>query len=181
MENKNLKLNLAFKIIVAGPGGVGKTTLLKRFDSGSYIPAKSTIGVNFIVRQWEFEKTLVLSIWDYAGQERFKAMFPGFCRGASGAIACFDTTNPDTLHTLLHEWVSIIKDKAIPDIPILLVGNKIDKVTKEELDDLTIISKEYAEKQKLIGPFWTSSKSGSGVNELFEFLALRINSDQNKK
>ena len=40
---------ITVKVVVAGPGGVGKTTLLKRYETNSFIPAVSTIGVNFLV------------------------------------------------------------------------------------------------------------------------------------
>ena len=44
---------LTVKVVVAGPGGVGKTTLLKRHETNSYIPAVSTVGINFLVMDQE--------------------------------------------------------------------------------------------------------------------------------
>ncbi|MHA2295834.1 MAG: Rab family GTPase [Candidatus Hodarchaeales archaeon] len=161
---------IAYKIIVAGEGGVGKTTLLKRFQTGKFIPAITTVGVNFIVKEVEyFGKRFTLSIWDYAGESRFKALFPGYCTGSSGAIVAFDLTRVETLEQL-SDWIDIIKDKN-DNVPILLVGTKRDIINDENIDYLLGISKDFCNKMDLQGSFYSSAVTGEGITEIFNTIA----------
>ena len=66
---------ITVKVVVAGPGGVGKTTLLKRYETNSYIPAVSTVGINFLVMDQEVGNNLLrIAYWDYAGEDRFRSV-----------------------------------------------------------------------------------------------------------
>ena len=161
-----------FKIVVAG-SGVGKTTLLRRYQSGAFIPASTTIGVNFVTQQLEFEdKTIILSLWDYAGEVRFKTLFPGYCSGSRAAFAVFDLTRPETLIDL-SDWIQMIYEKN-KNIPVLLVGSKLDAVKPEKLELMKEKAEIFAKDHNLSGFWIVSSKSGDGVNELFDALGNKI-------
>lgn len=161
------------KIIVSGPGGVGKTTLLLRYQTGEYHPAKTTIGVNFVTQQVDTVSGLViLSIWDYAGEERFKALFPGYCSGSSGGFAVFDMSRPDTLN-MLSDWIEIIFEKN-ELIPVLLVGTKKDAVSPEQLEYVSEKAREFATDHSLKGFYLVSSQTGEGIPELFDALANAV-------
>ena len=162
-----------FKIVVAGSGGVGKTTLLRRYQSGAFIPASTTIGVNFVTQQLEFDdKIIVLSLWDYAGEVRFKTLFPGYCSGSRAAFAVFDLTRPETLIDL-SDWVQMIYEKN-KNIPVLLVGSKSDAAEPEKLELMKERAEVFAKDHNLAGVWIVSSKSGEGVNELFDALGNNI-------
>ena len=162
-----------FKIVVAGSGGVGKTTLLRRYQSGAFIPASTTIGVNFVTQQLEFEdKTIILSLWDYAGEVRFKTLFPGYCSGSRAAFAVFDLTRPETLIDL-SDWIQMIFEKN-KNIPVLLVGSKLDAAKPEKLELMKEKAEIFAKDHNLSGFWIVSSKSGDGVNELFDALGNKI-------
>ncbi|MHA1969337.1 MAG: GTP-binding protein, partial [Candidatus Hodarchaeales archaeon] len=123
---------ITVKVVVAGPGGVGKTTLLKRRETNSYIPAVSTIGINFLVMDQEVgNRVLRIAYWDYAGEDRFRSLFPGYCTGSTGAIIAFDTSRIQTLAEL-PDWLSMIKQHNDPNIPVIVLGNKIDTITENE-------------------------------------------------
>lgn len=54
--------------------GTGKTSLIQRYTSGEFDKGyKATIGVDFCLKELEFDKTKMVSLqlWDIAGQERF--------------------------------------------------------------------------------------------------------------
>lgn len=165
---------ISLKIIVAGQGGVGKTTLLRRYQSGEFIPASTTVGINFVTHQIQYKNNLViLSIWDYAGEDRFKVLFPGYSNGSRGGLAVFDSTRPESLESL-SDWISIIYEKNGPNIPIILVGSKSDSVSDYERQFVQEKAQQFSKDYNLRGYFSVSSKSGDGVNELFDFLAIQI-------
>ncbi|MHA2296278.1 MAG: Rab family GTPase [Candidatus Hodarchaeales archaeon] len=165
---------MTYKIIVAGQGAVGKTTMLKRYQSGKFIPAITTIGVNFIVKEYEYQnRTLTLSIWDYAGETRFRALFPSYCNGSTGSLVVFDLTRPQTMEEL-EPWIKILRVQN-GNIPTILVGAKKDLIENEEdLNFLHQRGKEYCNKLELKGVYFCSSLSGEGIDDIFQFLALQI-------
>ena len=60
-------------------------------------------------------------------------------RGKKGAIILYDITNQESLE-LIPQWIKIVKDNA-GDIPIFLVGNKLDltqqrEITKEQIEKI---------------------------------------------
>ncbi|MHA2474338.1 MAG: ADP-ribosylation factor-like protein [Promethearchaeota archaeon] len=57
------------KILTAGDGGVGKTTLLHRYVEGRFsADTKMTIGVEFFLKETEIDsKQCTLQLWDFGG------------------------------------------------------------------------------------------------------------------
>ena len=171
---------LNLKIVVAVSGDVGKTTLLRRFQSGTFIPANTTVGVNFVTQEIMVnDRMFMLSIWDYAGEERFKVLFPGYCSGSTSGFAVFDLTRPETLIDL-SDWISIIFEKNGP-IPVILVGTKLDSVSPDRLELMREGAIQFAKDHNMAGFYTVSSKSGEGVNELFDSLANKIIETLTKK
>ena len=119
-----------FKIILAGSGGCGKTTLLNRYTTGQFnTDTKMTIGVDFAVHYLELNEdkgAATLQIWDFGGEERFRTMLPSFCQGASGALLFFDLARTHTFYEL-DEWINIIR-RNTHDIPIIMLGAKYDLI-----------------------------------------------------
>jgi len=78
---------------------------------------------------------LVEHIWDFGGEERFKFLLSQYCKGQDGAIIIYDITNSSTLNQL-PDWIQIIRQTS-GNIPIMLIGNKLDleesrEVSREE-------------------------------------------------
>ena len=88
-----------FKIVLIGPGAVGKTSLLQRFVHNKFSEGYSlTIGVDFLSKEVKVEpgESARLTIWDVGGQERFRFMRSRFYDGASGALLVFDLSRAQT-------------------------------------------------------------------------------------
>lgn len=161
-----------FKIILAGSGGCGKTTLLNRFTTGKFSSStKMTIGVDFAVHYLNADVgKITLQIWDFGGEDRFRIMLPSFCLGAGGCLLFFDLARPHTFYEL-DEWIKIIRQNT-NDIPIILLGAKYDLL--ENPGNSGIKNEEimkYVQEKNLNGYLNVSSKSGMNVKESFEKLA----------
>ncbi|MHA1311650.1 MAG: Rab family GTPase [Candidatus Helarchaeota archaeon] len=164
------------KVVIAGEGSVGKTSLLMRFTKGIFIEnTKMTIGVDFSAVKIRAstslgEKVITLQIWDFGGEERFRFILPGYVVGASGAILCFDLTKPSTLESL-PEWIELIRSK-VPDIPIILVGTKSDLVEYRKVDH--DVAEQKVKEWGLSGYIEVSSKSGDNIGYVFGLLSQEM-------
>ena len=160
---------VAFKFLLLGDGGVGKTTLLHRYVQGKFLDTSTmTIGVEFLTKQTKLDATnCQLILWDLSGQDRFRFMIDRYIRGAAGALLLFDITNM-TSFVNIGKWVQLVK-KQYKDLPIVLIASKCD------LEEFSMVADIYAKKtQKRFGMvdyIKTSSKNGLNVDKAFESLA----------
>jgi small GTP-binding protein len=143
--------------------------MIKQYIKGSFAKDyKMTIGTDIFTKDViTDEHTITLSIWDIAGQDRFKFFRQSFYRGASGAMVVFDLTRYPTFNPNVVNWLKELWGFT-GRIPVVLIGNKVD------LEDLRNVRQadvqEFADKIpcKYIE---TSAKTGTQVNEAFYELA----------
>lgn len=158
-----------FKILLIGDTGVGKSCLLLQFADEIYTDTYiSTIGVDFKIKTIQLNgKTVKLSIWDTAGQDRFRTITASYYRGAQGIIICYDVTDMGSFNNV-SSWLKEIEKYASSDVCKLLVGTKCDLVVKRTVD--FAVAKELADKLNI--PFIeTSAKSRTNVTAAFERMA----------
>ena len=171
-----------FKITVVGDPAVGKTTLVKKYTTGSFQKDYiSTLGAQFSNYEEMIEGKLVkLFIWDIAGQKTFEVMRRKFYKGSSGAIIVFSHA-PEELESLNHieKWLNELK-KYCGDIPIALFGNKVDLIDENELisNEDTVNSDfnvgKFVNENNIIEYFKTSALTGKGVIEAFQKLVREL-------
>jgi len=171
-----IEKKVAFKVCVFGDGGVGKTTLIRRFSLGVFEEnIKMTIGADFSVKNIDIDnRKVTLRIWDFAGEDRFRVLLPAFAKGADGGIFMYDTTRFSSLGQI-RDWLSIFEYFISEDklkIPIIMVGGKNDLLEKRSIP--TEEAKEISRTFDLKGFFECSSKTGDNVEEIFEFIAKLI-------
>ena len=168
--NSNKK-NFNLKIIVVGDISVGKTSVIKRYITNTFSEEhKSTISCEFKKKTLEIdaETCANLQIWDTAGEEKFMSVTKQFYTDSNGAMIVYDLTKKDTF-LKLDKWIKDVKEKALQDVVIMIVGNKSDLVSeKVELGDELKPFKENYEYQDV------SAKSGTNVALAFENLTNKI-------
>jgi len=163
----------AFKLILGGEGGVGKTSMVHRFVEDAFqTDYKSTIGTSIMKKECDFqglESKVRFVIWDLAGQAQFKRVRQTYLSNAEAGILVFDVTRKETFDKL-ENWFNEIKEVSTK-ISLILVGNKID------LEDQRVVSLEQGEEiaQKLnLSYIETSAKTGENINDAFNMLALQM-------
>ena len=156
------------KIVLLGEAGVGKTCLLSRFITGQFDKETlSTNGASFVSKQIKYEhlkKTLVLDIWDTAGQEKYRALTKLFYKDASMIILVYDITKKETFDNLKNYWYKEIKDSCDKKIILAIAGNKSDLYVNEDVPEPE--ARDFAESINAIFAL-TSAKDNDGVEKLF--------------
>lgn len=151
-----------FKIVMLGDTGVGKTSLVSQWIDGTYASDQTpTIGAAYSQKTVNVKETsLIVQIWDTAGEEKYQAMAPIYSQNAIGALIVFDLTRKETMDHV-EKWVGCLQLNG--DIPIVLAGNKSDLENRQiSLEDGIMYATKH--NYKFIE---TSASNGSGVDEAF--------------
>ena len=157
------------KIVLIGEGGVGKTSLIKRYTWNTFDEnMKLTVGVDFAAKNIQAgDWAATLQIWDLGGQIRFRDLAISYFRGARLAIAVFDISSRYTMERL-NDWIASLVE-SVPRCPLVIVGNKCDlRKTLGSVRPLVTLQEgiEYAAQYN--APFIeASAKAGHGVEEVF--------------
>jgi len=162
------------KVLLCGPAGVGKTSLIMRYIKSKFqTDYKLTVGVDILTKDVELanDNICTLSIWDIGGQERFSFIRSTFYKGAAGALLVFDLSRAATWDEIKN-WRAEVKQFA-GDIPFVLIGNKLDLLA----DVGEVIDRDearaYAESQGSVY-IETSAKDNTNVDVAFQTLTKRI-------
>lgn len=173
-EKDDREPDVMFKVCLFGDGGVGKTTLLGRYLTGLFKSNQTiTIGVDFHVKKVEVDgKIVLLQIWDFAGEKRFRFLLPSYILGASGGIFMYDITRYSSLKNF-PEWITIFKNGFIGDkdkpLPVIMVGGKLDLSFKRAVPTKEAFG--LAKSNKLFGYIECSAKDGRNIEDIFTEIA----------
>jgi len=169
------------KICLVGDGGVGKTSLIRRyvFDqfSDEYIV---TLGTKVtkkdmkIIHPTKGEIDVRLLIWDIIGQQGFHQLLKdAYFAGTQGIIGTCDITRRNTFSGL-ETWVDTSQG-ITGEIPMVFVGNKCDLEDSREVEFEAI--KAYAQRFENCEAFLSSAKMGTNVEKAFKTIGEMIIKD----
>jgi small GTP-binding protein len=158
------------KICMVGAFGVGKTSLVARYVrsifSDKYL---TTVGVKIdkkLVTVGDQEMTLML--WDLAGEDARTEIKASHLRGSSGYILVSDGCRASTMQVAIDLQRRV--EEELGKAPFTCVINKVDLRDSWEIDAAAL--------DRLSALGWTllltSAKSGDGIEELFQDLAVRM-------
>lgn len=166
-----------FKIVVFGGAGVGKSALTIRYVFQEFSKAYDpTIEENYHTSIELDGSPVKVEVIDTAGNDVFRRMREQYIETGDGFLLVYSVIDPCSTTSLTNIQEQILsvkgqKDKIIPEIPLVLVGNKCD------LEDERKIS--YEDGKKIAAEFScpfseTSAKNDIGVDEVFSNLARQI-------
>jgi small GTP-binding protein len=159
-----------FKICIFGEGGVGKTCLAQRFLTGLFdINTKMTMGASLHVKSLDIADLRVsLQIWDFGGEKDYRFLLPAYALGSSAGIFMYDMSRSSTIHKV-EDWLNIFQvglKKDISEVPLFLVGGKMDLEEKRSVD--ISLAQSISEQYNFKKIFETSAKTGENVELLFK-------------
>ncbi|EDV49705.1 GTP-binding protein Di-Ras2 [Drosophila erecta] len=160
-----------YRVVVFGAGGVGKSSLVLRFIKGtfreSYIPTiedtyRQVISCN--------KNICTLQITDTTGSHQFPAMQRLSISKGHAFILVYSVCSKQSLEELRPIWALIkeLKGADIPNIPVMLVGNKCDETA--ELREVSQAEGQAQATTWSISFMETSAKTNHNVTELFQEL-----------
>ena len=149
MTEKSNDEQIAYKFALLGDAQVGKTAFFKKLLGGGFSFSVSTIGIdkktldlNDIEVNFNNKiekKSFQISLYDTAGQERFRSITKSYMNKTDGIILMYDVTNRDSfdhIESWLESISEILSDWKNEKYLISLLGNKTDLTTNDEnLDD----------------------------------------------
>jgi len=165
-------VDYAWKIILGGAGGVGKSTLIHRYIYQEFKEDMlMTIGCShhsqYITRN---DRSINLIIWDLGGQKRFEILHPAYVGGAAAGYVLFEMSSLETLEEI-DKWIQLIRKNNAPGIPVLLVGTKFDLLkTQEQLDKVCDIANKKVSDQGLDAFIVTSSKLNLNIDATIDYM-----------
>ncbi len=165
------------KLVLMGEGGVGKTSLIRRFVINEYQDTYlHTVGTKVskieltVPRGPDLEIHVDMSIFDIMGQHGFHELIKEtYFHGAQALLGVCDITRQDSLDAL-SGWIASGREVA-GEVPAYIVVNKKDLVDRRAITDEDV--------QKVADSFgapWamTSAKTGEFVDDVFNALAVEI-------
>jgi small GTP-binding protein len=150
-SNHPIPYDFLTKILLIGDSGVGKTSLLVRFNEQTFTTTHiTTIGIDLRSKVVDVEGSKVkVQIWDTAGQERFQSITKSYYRGSHAILLVYDTSDLKSFKRITH-WVSDIKKQMADsdNFMIVLVANKCDLESDRQVsyEDGRQLADEYGMK-----------------------------------
>nr|GMC52818.1 ADP-ribosylation factor-like protein 8A [Ipomoea batatas] len=113
---------------------------------------------------------VTIKLWDLGGQPRFRSMWERYCRAVSAIVYVVDAADHDNLSISKSELHDLLSKPSLSGIPLLVLGNKIDKsgaLSKQALtDQMGLISITDRE----VCCFMISCKNSTNIDSVIDWL-----------
>ena len=190
---------IEYKFILLGDSTVGKSSIFSRFRSNSFNDNTiATVGiekmiVNFddieIDKNENIYKNFKITLFDTAGQERYKAITKSYFRDSKGIILIYSINNITTFEHV-QIWLESIKE-SLSDwkrsgCAVMLLGNKLD-IIENNINERQVLIEEAEQLCKDQGIYWGGECSAKTFDlnqfkEIFEKfikeIYLKLNDDE---
>ncbi|XP_020584226.1 ADP-ribosylation factor-like protein 8a isoform X2 [Phalaenopsis equestris] len=162
------------ELSLIGLQNAGKTSLVNVIATGGYsedmIP---TVGFNM---KKVTKGNVTIKLWDLGGQPRFRSMWERYCRAVSAIVYVVDAADHDNLSITKGELHDLLSKPSLTGIPLLLLGNKIDKPEALSKEALTEEMDLKAITDREVSCFMISCKNTTNIDVVIEWLVKHSNS-----
>lgn len=157
----------SYKITIVGPSGVGKSAYIERYSSGTFIRTheptpSSDKNITMTTMKTNNKKKIMLELMDNHYDK------------ADGIVIMFDNNSNDSFNTIKEYYKKIREEH--PDIPIVLVGNKVDSINYSNKPDPKNIG-HYVHENNIVF-YYISVKSNYNYEKPFASLIKQITKDE---
>jgi small GTP-binding protein len=151
------------KVVFLGDAGVGKTSILAFHEHGQFESVAPTTSPACIKYSFSDDKrTVLLNIWDTAGQEKFQSMTNMYVRKAFAAVLVFDITSHESF-AHLSTWLGLCRSVDPSPGIYVIAGNKKDLQAQREV--ATNVAERFAASKN--APYLeVSAITGEGIAEV---------------
>ncbi|MFW9773624.1 MAG: ADP-ribosylation factor-like protein [Candidatus Thorarchaeota archaeon] len=168
-------INKFTKVFLSGIDEVGKSSLIRRlktgqFDDNFFTPTRK-FDIEYIQRQ-----NNVLAFWDIPGQISFREKWLKGIQDSNILVYMIDIANQLRFKESKEEFWKVISEETTAEIPILILGNKIDLINdsknnnQEQLKRLRNEIINYFDFRDLKNREWeflfTSVKTNFNINDV---------------
>jgi small GTP-binding protein len=170
---------IEYKICLLGDSTVGKTAIFRKISFGDFSKTILTVGVDRrTIKYTDVEvnieghtekKSFDISLFDTAGQERFRSITKNYIKGSDGIILVYDICKKSTFDNI-DNWLKSIQDilSQWKDLEsyylIMLIGNKLDKA-EESPEERKVTAEEGQKKAEQFDIFWGGECSAKAFTE----------------
>jgi small GTP-binding protein len=166
--------NESISIMIIGQPNVGKTSYYFQLAQNKFYEEHiETLGVDFFYTNFSIKnKNYKINFYDASGSEMFEKMVSSMYSKMDAIIIMYDVTNLDSFH-YIPIWHDRIKSQVYDDIPVFLLGNKIDLLNKPKSNTSQKIIDKYI-KMCDLELIEISVKENKNVEKSFEKIINKI-------
>ncbi|KAF9145626.1 Ras GTPase ras2 [Linnemannia schmuckeri] len=132
---------MLYKLVVLGDGGVGKTALTIQLCLNHFVGMclklvltyDPTIEDSYRKQVVIDDQSCVLEVLDTAGQEEYTALRDQWIRDGEGFLLVYSIAARSTFDRIRRFRDQIVRVKDSENVPLMLVGNKCDKLAEREV------------------------------------------------
>ena len=129
----------------------------------------TTMGFDSISKAFKLSDGTLINcfILDTGGTEEFRSLTTTYYRKADAILLIYDITKKDTFDEIKDYYSKEIRERCKINIPVILIGNKLDKENERAVSRKEALDLSYKEKYKYKE---TSCKTNANVDNAFETL-----------
>ena len=184
--------SINYKFVLIGNSGAGKTSFFRKLSTGEFYEKNiSTIGVEKKTLELNLDiindegktekKSFVISLFDTAGQEKFRAITHNYYKGSDGILLIYDIDDKSSFESI-EMWIESIRQNMgsndVSKYAMVLIGNKSDLI-EEEIKEREVTedeAKQICEKYDII---WGGEQSIRSIGfeelrKLFDEYVIKI-------
>ncbi|KAF9885362.1 Rho GTPase [Aspergillus nanangensis] len=114
------------RCVAIGDNGVGKTTLITLYTTGSFCPEVPIVADNYSMNVKVHDEPYELSLWDTHKPEEHDRLRPLSYPGTDILILCFSVVNRSSFENAGRVWLDEM-NYYVPGVPWLLIGTQTDR------------------------------------------------------